>query len=311
MKNAIVTGASGFLGRWLVKELLKNDINVIAVVRKDSNNLKFLPKSDRLTLIYASMNEYVNLSDNMNRLEDCVFYHLAWDGVSGIRRSDLDVQMANVRGAVQSVKLAKILGCTSFIGLGSIMEFEALAACGEDGALPGNAYVYGEAKHYAHLATKIEAAKLGIKHIWPILTNAYGEYELSSRFINNTIRKMINREPLEFTAGNQLYDFIHVEDAVRALFLLGDMGKAFHQYILGSGTVQPLRKYIETLGNVLAPEQRLLFGNIPYTGAMLPKNIFSTESLNRDTGFVPSVSFEDGIKRTYKWLQEGENADGF
>ena len=40
MKKAIVTGATGFIGKFLVRELIKQNIEVIAVVRKETKNLK-------------------------------------------------------------------------------------------------------------------------------------------------------------------------------------------------------------------------------------------------------------------------------
>ena len=140
-----------------------------------------------------------------------------------------------------------------------------------------------------------------------MLTNAYGEYESSPRFINTTLRKIIHREPLEFTAGTQIYDFIHVEDAAQALIAIGEKGKTNSSYVIGSGKATALRQFIETIGKTLAPEQTLLFGNVPYTGVQLPVEKFSIEKLTKDTGFVPEISFENGIARTMGWLRSRED----
>jgi nucleoside-diphosphate-sugar epimerase len=97
-----------------------------------------------------------------------------------------------------------------------------------------------------------------------------------------------------------------VEDVARALIAIGQKGKPFHSYIIGSGKAAPLRSFIEKMGRSLAPEQPLLFGNVPYTGVQLSREIFSIESLQKDTKFVPQISFEDGIKRTMNWLRKAE-----
>jgi nucleoside-diphosphate-sugar epimerase len=97
-----------------------------------------------------------------------------------------------------------------------------------------------------------------------------------------------------------------VEDTAKALIAIGQRGKPFHSYVIGSGQAAPLRSFIEEMGRVLAPEQELLFGNVPYAGAHLAKDAFSIESLQRDTGFTPQISFEAGLKRTMNWMREAE-----
>lgn len=307
MKNAIVTGASGFVGRWLVQELLSQGIKVQALVRLGSRTIKYLQPQQGLDIVPCDAENYRKLPTLLETREECVFFHLAWGGVSGPERNSLELQQANVQYAVEAVRAARALGCVSFVGLGSIMELEAHQAAMQNEVRPNFNYIYGEAKHFAHLATKAEAARLGLDHYWPMLTNAYGEYEYSARFINTTLRKILLGEPLEFTAGTQLYDFIYIKDAVQALCLIAEKGKSFRSYLVGSGNVQPLRSWLECLGRTLASDRELLFGNIPYSGVQLKADVFSIDALKQDTGFVPQVAFEDGLMRTMKWLQKEMN----
>lgn len=304
MKRAIVTGAAGFLGGWLVRELLNNGIEVVAVVHRDGSGKGRLPASDRLQVVCCSMEEYDRLPRLVAVSADTVFYHAAWDGVYGPHRSEASVQMKNVLAAQAAVQAAVQLHCEAFVGIGSIMEFEAAAAAEQDGLQPSKAYVYGEAKRFAHLLSKAAAAEYGIRHVWPILTNLYGEYDTSTRFISSTLRKIIDEKELSFTEGKQLYDFIHVQDAARALRLLGQSGQAFHSYLVGSGQPRPLRQFVEELGAALAPEQPLHFGSVPYSGAQLSPEILSTKKLFEDTGFVPQISFAKGIQRTMMWMKK-------
>ena len=303
MKNAIVTGATGFVGRWLVRELIRAGIRTAAIVRPGSGRIGTLPESELLEIVACPMEEYAHLSERMEKREECVFFHLAWEGVYGPGRADLEVQQKCVKASAAAVRAAAGSGCVRFLGLGSIMEAESLAAADADGTRPGPGYIYGEAKHMAHLVTKVLAAELGIDHLWPMLTNAYGELDDSTRFINATLRKIINGEPLEFTSGTQIYDFIHVQDAAGALIAVADRGIPFHSYRIGSGKPAPLRSFIETIGRTLAPDRTLHFGEVPYTGAQLPKEEFMTSSLSGEVGFEPKIGFEEGIRRTMAWLQ--------
>ena len=103
-----------------------------------------------------------------------------------------------------------------------------------------------------------------------------------------------------------MYDFIHVKDAVRALIAIGRRGGAFQRYLVGSGYAAPLRTFIERIGKTLAPQSNLNFGKVPFTGVSLPIERFDIDALIKDTGFVPQIPFEDGIRRTMDWIEKSE-----
>lgn len=252
------------------------------------------------------MEEYEKLPEHMCAQENSVFFHLAWEGVYGPKRVDLDTQLKCVSASKAATEAAAALGCIKFVGLGSIMEKESIAVAEADGTSPGMPYVYGEAKHMAHLVTKAVASQLGVLHLWPVLTNPYGEHDDSTRFVNATLKRILYNEPLEFSSGTQRYDFIHIEDAVKAMIAVAEHGKPSHSYIIGSGKAAPLRSFIEAIGREVAPDRELHFGSVPYTGVQLEDSVFSIDTLTRDTGFVPIIPFDAGICRTMKWLKETE-----
>lgn len=306
MKRAIVTGATGFVGRQLVKQLLHDQVPTVAVVRSGSSRISLLPESDNLKIVPCAMDHYEHLPELIDDSQGSTFFHLAWEGVYGPKRADITTQLRCIAGSSAAVVAAAAMGCNVFVGLGSIMEKESVAVAEADNATPGMGYIYGEAKHMAHLVTKAEAARLGIVHVWPVLTNPYGEGDDSTRFINTTLKKIIHAEPLEFSAGTQRYDFIHIDDAVGGLIAVAERGKPFHSYMLGSGNAAPLRSFIEIIGQETAPGRELIFGSVPYTGVQLDESVFSIQALMADTGFVPRISFADGIRRTMKWLVQEE-----
>ena len=183
------------------------------------------------------------------------------------------------------------------------MEYEVEAAIHAQGNRPGMAYIYGMGKHVAHCMCKSVAADLGVELVWPMITNAYGAGELSPRFVNTTIRKIINGEPLQFTAATQNYDFVYVTDVARAFYLIAKNGKPFCEYMIGSGNARPLKEFILEMQKELAPEAVLQFGDVPFTGINMPLSTFSTEDTERDAGFKADISFAEGTKKTMDWLK--------
>lgn len=296
MKSAVVTGANGFVGSAVVKELLNSGVSVCAVVHNGHRDN--LEDSDNLLIVNSI--EEVPCGYEM-------FYHFAWSGSAGPARADTALQLKNAQDTVDALRKAKELGCSRFLCAGSIMEHETMAAAYTDGNRPGLGYIYGGGKLIAHAMCMSVAADIGIDLIWPEITNAYGPGERSPRMLNTTIRKCINNEPPQFTAGTQNYDFVYIDDVARAFRLIGENGKPFTEYLIGSSTARPLKEFLLELKSAIAPDLNFIFGDIPFTGINLPIEAFDCSKTERDTGFRAEVGFAEGCRRTMEWLKVNDS----
>lgn len=300
--RAIVTGANGFVGSALVRYLLKNNVETLAIDLQFTENR--IPNHKRLTKITLSVEEIDSLCQKVDFGRYDVFYHFAWVGSAGSARMDERLQTQNALWTVDCLRTAKKLGCRKFICAGSIMEYEVQEVMYAQGSKPGMPYIYGVGKVLAHELCKPIANELGIDLIWTYITNAYGVGELSPRFINTTLRKIINQEKLEFTSGTQNYDFIYIDDVANAFYLIGLHGKSNKGYMIGSGKAKPLKEFILEMCNENAKGNPPVFGNVAFTGVNVPLEVFSIKEIQRDCGFIATVSFAEGTRRTLQWLKE-------
>lgn len=305
MRKAIVTGANGFVGSMVVKELLQNDYEVWALDLDGHSDQ--LPNSPTVHFVPCDLSQMKQLPTNISVRDFDLFYHFAWVGSAGPARADTAVQLDNAQWTVDALRVAKEMGCRRFLAAGSIMEHETIAACYTQGNRPGLGYIYGSGKVVAHTMCCSVAADIDIELVWPEITNAYGVGEKGPRMINNTIRQCLKNETPQFTAGTQNYDFVYIDDVARAFRLIGENGKPFHEYIIGSSTAKPLKEFLLEMNQAIAPHLTFAFGNVPFTGVDMPLSTFDCSATERDTGFRAKVSFSDGCKRTYDWwksLQE-------
>ena len=115
MKKVIVTGANGFVGSAVCKELSKNGIKITAVVRNKQSNIERIKNIRNLKIIYCDMASYKDLASVVKERDYDCFYHFAWNGSAGALRGDYNVQLDNVRFSCDSVEAAKILGCKRYL----------------------------------------------------------------------------------------------------------------------------------------------------------------------------------------------------
>ncbi len=306
MNRVLVTGAAGFVGSAVVKELLNHKLTVVAldIIDNPSNRLDL--ENNNLVYLKANIADVRNFKELCLKNKIDTVYHFAWLGSAGPLRENYECQVNNALTCVKLLEVSKEAGVSRFIVAGSIMEFESFEAIYAQESKPQAAYIYGIGKQLAHEICKPIANKIGIDLIWAYITNTFGVGELSPRLINTTIRKCINKEPLQFTSGKQNYDFIYIDDVARAFYLIGEKGKVNKGYVIGSGSASPLRKFIEELVYTCDEKAKPLFGDVPFTGVNLSLDVFDIKELRDDCGFTPRVSFSDGVRLTFEWLKKVE-----
>ena len=307
MKKVIVTGATGFIGHWVVKELLSHGLEVIAVVRENSKNLYKL-KGDRLRVVACDLERINELESLISDKDIDTVYHFGWQGVSDDDIKNAEVQMCNVKATLDLINMLPKFGCNTFIGAGSLHEIESYYDMKEDKIIKNLGYMYKAAKISAHWMGKALAGSKNIRFFWPIISNTYGIGEKSKRLINTVIRDVFAGKSPALSAGKQNYDFVYISDVAKAFYLIGENGIDGTNYFIGSGVVKPLREYLEVVGavaNEIANSSvELGFGDMTTDVVYLPPEVFDIRNLSRDTGYRAEIPFEEGIRRTAEWIKE-------
>lgn len=303
MKKAIVTGANGFVGTSVCRELSEQGISIIAIIRNEKENAAAIKDLPGLRIVYADLSDFRRLNQFITDRDIDILYHFAWVGSAGPLRGDADVQMNNVKYTCDTVKACADMGCKRFAFASSIMEYEIEATMAKT-VTPGINTLYCSAKIAADYMARTIAGNLGVEYIRAVISNIYGPGEQSPRLINSSLRKLINGEHCAFSAGEQMYDFIYITDAAKAFLAIGEKGKANQTYYIGSQSPGPLKDFLLTMRDCVDPQIEIGLGELPFNGESLTYKEFDICAVKNDTGFVPEVSFEEGIKNTIAWIKE-------
>lgn len=301
MKSAIVFGATGAVGSALVKELLDNNIEVLALSRTNSPRLDVIPKHPLVTIMDCGLETIEKLENTTGKDYD-VFYHFAWAGTTGEARNDMQLQKMNLKYSLDAVRAAKRFGCSTFIGAGSQAEYGRSSEPLTDITIAKPENGYGIAKLCAGYTTRFLAGQLEMRHIWVRILSVYGPNDGAQSMVMSTIEKLKQDIKPKLTKGEQMWDYLYSGDAARAFRLLGERGRDGEFYVLGSGNARPLKEYMEDIRDIVAPKMELDIGAVPYSENQVMYLCADISKLQNDVGFNPETSFRDGIKEILKTL---------
>lgn len=303
MKKAIVTGANGLVGRYLVDLLLKEEYEVYAIIRKNGKPLNIPTDRKNLKCIYCDLKDIEQLK-NMISTQIELFFHLAWEGSSGDKRKDYTLQLQNALICVKACEIAKYFGCRKIVVSGSVTELMSASYLQEDRTKPESVLNYPICKTTAHYLCKTRCIELGLELCWSHIANLYGVGDTTHNLVNTVIRQYRQGEIPYLTAGEQLADFIYVEDVAIALYYIGISGINLTTYYVGGNNIRPLKEFILEIRDEIDPRLESGLGTKEFFGKSLDFEAIDVDKLRRETGFQPKTDFKTGIKKLLDWIEE-------
>ena len=300
MRNIIVTGGTGFIGSHLVKLLVSKNYNVTIISRNKEKAQKLLGL--KLNCIECDLNEIDKI--NNNGIICDTFFNLAWNGVSTEYKENIDMQLKNIEMTLKIAEFAKKIGTKKFISAGTVAEY---VFCDEamdvyEKQTPND--MYGASKVASHFLLDVYTRNNDLPFIWCIIPSAFGEGRTDNNILTYTIRELLAERKPKYGALTQMWDFLYVKEIVRALMLIGEKGQPGKIYGIGSGVYKPLREYIEIIKDTINPNLPIGIGERPELSKKTFSSCVNINELTRDTGFVPEIYFEEGIKKTIEWFKK-------
>lgn len=295
-----LTGATSSIGTAIIRECIENGIEVLAFLSKDSAHEARIPHHPLVHKVYCSLEEMADFDPK--GLSADVFFHLGWAKTNRALRNDPGPQVENIRYALDSVALAEKLHCRTYLGAGSQAEYGRHEARITESAPVRPETAYGMAKLCAGQMTRLACGEVDIRHIWPRIFSTYGPNSPETTIINYTITCLRKGRKPELTGCEQIWDFLYVDDAARALLALTESGRDGEVYNISAGAARPMRDYIEIVRDVVSPGAEIGYGALPYD----PTSIMHLEGdigkIQRETGWKPRVEFAEGIRKTCRWM---------
>lgn len=293
--NVLITGATGFVGRRVVKQLILSyhNISILTINRDVNKALSLLPFDNCRHISVSDMDAEVPV------FKPDVCIHLATLSTS---RNDAEIigpmVDANITFGIRLLSaVSKANSLKLFVNTGSFAEYR-------DGVENGinDAYLYTATKsafrhfvdYYSHLN--------GFKYINVVPFTIYGGDDTAKKLMDYMIESISSKEPVKMSPGNQILDFVHVDDVVcffvRSVNVLNDLALINNgeNFFIGTGVGTKVRDLASLIENQLGKKLNILWGGLDYRPLDVMYAVAPVEKNNVVVPWRADISLNDGVK---------------
>lgn len=314
-KKILITGATGLLGSWLAKRLIKEKAKIFALIRDFDPQSELIRSEDykKISIINGPLQDFSTLERAIASNDIEYVFHLAAQAIVGTAYiNPLEAFESNVRGTYNLLE-----ACRRFPqNIKGIIVASSDKAYGTSKDLPYHEgmplkgiYPYEVSKSCADLIADSYFYTYNLPIAISRCGNIYGGADFNwSRIIPGTIKSLFDETaPIIRSDGKFLRDYLYVEDVVSAYLLLAE--KLQEKEIQGQAfNFAPGKPYsvleIVTLLQKIMKKQHLSPMILNSCKGEIKDQYLESSKANKLLKWSPAFSLDDGLKETVKWYEK-------
>lgn len=298
--KVFITGASGFIGAHVTRALISrgHSVAVLAIPGDQLWRLQDILK--KFEIKQGTLEDKENVRQTLMEFRPDACIHLAWYAEPGKYLHSPE----NISSLISSLGLLNELirsGCQQVLMAGTCAEYEAGPSCLTEESSTRPATLYAEAKLYCGLLGRRLADLSKTNFAWGRIFYPYGPQEDERRLVPAVIRSLLHGKPFPATQGDQIRDYVHVEDVATAFCVMVEK-QANGVFNISSSIPVTIRHLLETIGNLIGRENLIQFGALPYRD-WEPPSIFGDSRRLKALGWKPSYTLVQGLQKTIQWWE--------
>lgn len=295
MKRVLVTGANGFIGRYAIAPLIASGYEVHAVSLRQVGAI-----GDGAYWHCANLLDDKESALLMKEIRPTHLLHFAWyaEPDKYWRSSE------NFRWLAASIALLRHFrdfGGQRVVMAGTCAEYDwDYGYCSEASTPCRPKTPYGVCKNALQDTMRAFCEEEGVSGAWGRIFFLYGPGEHPARLVPSVISALLRGETARCTHGNQVRDFLHVEDVASAFVALLDH-ETKGAVNIASGRPLTLREVVSAVADQMRASELVQFGAIASRQDEPPLLVGDCRRLLEELGWLPSYNMKTGIEQTIQW----------
>ena len=308
-KNILITGASGFIGSWLVNELISHDSIIFTLSRKYSDSFKLInnEKIKKINQYTGNIHEISSITKIMESTSIDIIFHLAAVNTNfGTNYSPLGIFETNIRGTYNVLESARSFsnGNITVVTLSSREVEENM----KNTSKKNSAYhPYAISKQCSDMLCHSYAHTYNMNICILLSSNVYGGGQLNwERIIPGTIRSLNNKERLLIrSSGNLSRNYIYVSDIVSALLFVARLNFVKNNAVVYNLKDRDILKTSDLVKMIGKLYNNGIINMDIINNSFDEKEVIATSRENEidSLGWTPQYNISEGIKLTLKWYK--------
>lgn len=295
----LLTGATGFIGSHVARRLLIENHEVHAVVRPTSSRRRIADITDRLRFAPVDLEDRRSLRGVVAAIKPELCLHLAWYAEPG-KYLTSPINLDCVAWSLALAREVHEAGCPRLVCAGTCFEYEFGAAPLAESSSTRPRTLYASCKLALLHTLEAFAEQTGLPFAWLRFFYLYGPWENERRLVPVVIQRLLRNENVDLTTGEQVRDYIHVEDAAAAVVAAATSSLS-GCVNLCTGQPTTIRSMAETIGRELKRTALLRFGARASDPNDPPFIRGDNRKLLEATGWRPGYDLERGLRQTIDW----------
>jgi nucleoside-diphosphate-sugar epimerase len=298
MKKVLITGAAGFIGRHCLPILLTRGYEVHAAdSRSPAENMPDVHWHQ------VDLLDSLEVCRLMSEVRPTHLLHFAWFTAPGEYWDSLE-NLRWVRGSLDLLQSLAEYDGVRIVMAGSCAEYDwQYGYCSEQVTPLVPATLYGTCKHSLQIMLEASARQAGLSAAWGRIFFLYGPHEHPSRLIPSVIISLLKGEPARCSHGNQVRDFLYVEDVADAFTALLE-SNVTGPVNIASGCPIALRDIIYKLADKIGRRDLIQLGVLPVSEHEPHLLVADVRRLTNEVGWLPRHDLNTGLESTVDWWKD-------